>query len=333
MHFLFVGILTLLGSSHELWAMHSVPTYNKQRSKELKQYLNDIRSTFTLNHTRPNKTEFSQSVKEFIELGANPNIEDSSYRAQAMHLAAETGDVELLKFLLGHRANIEARTIFGNTPLHWAAKNGHKESINLLVDLGANIEAQNNDGDTPLIYAAKNMQKEVVIQLIELGAYPNEKILPAANNSAGEILLTYYDGKAIFPKEPKLHEKVRSKSPDIEIATFLSGELSNSLSININELDGEGQTALSVALVMRNAKSALFLLSQGAEPSVGLYNDLHLASRIPILRQRIVESQLSPYEEIFKISHIRHYFVIRQLEGISKDVFVCIISFWLVLKY
>ena len=44
---------------------------------------------------------------------------------------------------------------FGETPLHAAAKNGNLSVVRLLLTHGANMNAKNSKGITPLIFAAE----------------------------------------------------------------------------------------------------------------------------------------------------------------------------------
>jgi len=66
------------------------------------------------------------------------------------------------------RANVEAKTTLGNTPLHYASWNGHLTVVKYLAgQVGATVEAKDNDGDTPLHYASWNGHMTVVQYLVE----------------------------------------------------------------------------------------------------------------------------------------------------------------------
>ena len=51
--------------------------------------------------------------------------------------------------LITYGANIEARTLDGETPLHFAAKYGHIAILSLLLERGTCITALDHDGRTP----------------------------------------------------------------------------------------------------------------------------------------------------------------------------------------
>nr|DAD26921.1 TPA_asm: hypothetical protein HUJ06_028389 [Nelumbo nucifera] len=71
-----------------------------------------------------------------------------------LHVSAGYNNVEIVKFLLNWRGpekvELEAKNMYGETPLHMAAKNGCNEAARLLLEHGAFIEAKANNGMTPL---------------------------------------------------------------------------------------------------------------------------------------------------------------------------------------
>lgn len=76
---------------------------------------------------------------------------------------------ELVRWLVGQGADIDARDTYQRTPLH------HRSTswiggVDLLLDLGADIEAQDYQGDTPLHAAAKSHKAEAIAALIRRGA-------------------------------------------------------------------------------------------------------------------------------------------------------------------
>lgn len=87
----------------------------------------------------------------------NPSLlnERNAVMAQTpLHVAAGYDNVEIVKILLNwkgvEKAELEAKNMYGETPLHMAAKNGCNEAAKLLLSHGAYIEAKANNGMTPL---------------------------------------------------------------------------------------------------------------------------------------------------------------------------------------
>ncbi|XP_010688204.2 uncharacterized protein LOC104902203 [Beta vulgaris subsp. vulgaris] len=71
-----------------------------------------------------------------------------------LHVAAGYNNVEIVKVLLDwkgvEKVELEAKNMYGETPLHMAAKNGCNDAAKLLLSHGAYIEAKANNGMTPL---------------------------------------------------------------------------------------------------------------------------------------------------------------------------------------
>lgn len=61
----------------------------------------------------------------------------------------------------------------GETPLHLAANEGRLDAVRFLAGLGAEVDARDDAGDTPLLSAVYLEQIEVLELLISLGASPN----------------------------------------------------------------------------------------------------------------------------------------------------------------
>ena len=72
---------------------------------------------------------------------AGPRKPVSGDRFSLLHRASANGRVDVVKFLIGKRAELEADDGYGWTPLHLAAKGGHLDVVKLLVGAGADVGA------------------------------------------------------------------------------------------------------------------------------------------------------------------------------------------------
>lgn len=74
----------------------------------------------------------------------------------ALHLAAKSGHVEILKELLAQEGiEIEACSSMKRTPVHVAAEFDHAEVVKLLLAQGADINSRDFDESTPLHVASQ----------------------------------------------------------------------------------------------------------------------------------------------------------------------------------
>lgn len=84
-------------------------------------------------------------------------------------------------------ADLNARDMWGETPLHYAAMNGYTASINTLLEAGADVNAKEGFiGNTPLHNAASCGHEEICKSLIRAGADVT------ARNKYGETPYGYF---------------------------------------------------------------------------------------------------------------------------------------------
>ena len=77
------------------------------------------------------------------------------YGNQPIHLAAESGDPESVKILIGAGAKADIQGgPYLSQPIHEAARAGHAEVVQALLAAGADVNAPNNHGVTPLDLAS-----------------------------------------------------------------------------------------------------------------------------------------------------------------------------------
>ncbi|CAM9282243.1 unnamed protein product [Laminaria digitata] len=104
-------------------------------------------------------------------LSRGPDVADLSYRdplgRQLIHLAADSGDVSALRWLVSHGADPRSLTTTeGNSALHLAASEGHREAVTfLLEEASVGVAGVNAAGETALD-AALTAGRDDVVRLL-----------------------------------------------------------------------------------------------------------------------------------------------------------------------
>ena len=168
-------------------------------------------------------------------------------------LAADKGDIELLRLFIGRGCDLEGFSGNGMTALHYAAANGHSDATIVLLEAGANTETKCLTNDwTALFYSTSNGHEVASRSLLAKGA----DMFSA--DSAG-VSLVYY---LIIN----------------DIAEGLRFLLDNGLSVEM--ADTFDQTLLHSTLRQKSPKVLQLLLMRGADPksnAQGRSSTLHYA--------------------------------------------------------
>lgn len=119
-----------------------------------------------------NVAEVERYLKDGVRVD-NKSVESQEVGWTALLAAARRGHADLVRLLLDHQADVNAKSSSLQTPLHGAAWNGHLAVVELLLERGADINSQSNSGQTALHGAAWNGHAAVAKLLIERGAAVN----------------------------------------------------------------------------------------------------------------------------------------------------------------
>ncbi|VDK44800.1 unnamed protein product [Anisakis simplex] len=86
----------------------------------------------------------------------------------ALQMAASTGNIGIVEYLLDNGADIEKSNQVGMTPLHHACRNGHINVVRILVQRGANYQKLTYLGASAMTLAAAGGHIDVVKLLLDL---------------------------------------------------------------------------------------------------------------------------------------------------------------------
>ncbi|KAH0795968.1 serine/threonine-protein phosphatase 6 regulatory ankyrin repeat subunit B-like isoform X1 [Histomonas meleagridis] len=138
-----------------------------------------------------------------------------------IHLAAQTGNLESVKFLV-EKADVDAKekNQLGTTPLHLAAQYGQLPVVQYLIeDCGIDPEIRDKNGNTPLQVACIHDQLEVVKYLIEtIGLSKFDEKAPityAWENNSRKVVLYFLN--QITPIEDTLPDLINLNQQKITI--------------------------------------------------------------------------------------------------------------------
>ena len=113
-------------------------------------------------------------IRSLLSDGYSPNQTDENGGTTGMHVAAGSGNLQIMAILYKAGADINQRDNVGSTPLDYAAEHGRIEALKLLLDMKANVDQENKNGMTPLMFAARNGDVEAVRALLAHGANPSK---------------------------------------------------------------------------------------------------------------------------------------------------------------
>ena len=125
----------------------------------------------------------SEMVEFLLTHGASPNFHPPKTQS-ALHLAAWSGRLDVVKALLAHGAFVDERTENGETPLLLAAF--HSKDVRLvqaLIAAGANIYALDKSGNNAVMMSAWGHKESNFKLLVEAG------VDPCAKNNSGETAI------------------------------------------------------------------------------------------------------------------------------------------------
>jgi cytohesin len=166
-----------------------------------------------------------------------------------VHLAAITGDVLMLDYLLQVLPQVNVGTAGGDTPLHLASLHGNTDAVLFLLTRGAENSTPNNYGNTPLHLASLRGNINTLHALVEHNAQVNARnregntplhlasIQGKAN--VARCLINYGADVNIRNREKDTPLLLAASKGDLEVMRVLV-----SADADVNLLNGYGNTIL-----------------------------------------------------------------------------------------
>lgn len=188
-------------------------------------------------------------------------------------LAAEKGDSAVVAYLIAEKADVDAETWEGVTPLMYASQNGYLSVVKMLTEAGANIHHRADDGGTALFAAIKFGHGYVADYLLLHGANPdvpdNYGATPLMYAAAYNLLemadiLLYYGAKVSLKDyygNAALH--VAALTGSLETAELLA-EMKDCIDV----LDNQEFTPLMIAACVGDSAMCALLLGKGASTKI-----------------------------------------------------------------
>lgn len=97
--------------------------------------------------------------------------------ATALWAASTGGHMDIVEYLIAHRADVNKPTLTQSTPLRGASFHGHIKVMEYLLSRGANVNTPNCIGQSPLCIAAMRGQLEALQFLVAKGADMYQKTI------------------------------------------------------------------------------------------------------------------------------------------------------------
>ena len=113
-------------------------------------------------------------------MGAPVNWQDVTGWAP-LHRACIGGNTELVMLLIEHKADINIKDMFPNTPIIWAARNNHMAIVRVLVEAGADITVRGHKNKTAA-EAAEELGHHAVAKYLTTFRFH-----PSARNEIGQL--------------------------------------------------------------------------------------------------------------------------------------------------
>lgn len=132
-----------------------------------------------------------EGMRYFLAPGRKPKVHIDEYDKTGtcpIHIAAERGHDDSVKFCVDQKCDVNITTTYGTTALMLACKENQVSTVELLFNLGASLSAKNKAGSTAIHFAAQGDHVQAIRKLVDLTVQRQEEEEAAAKAAAAEGL-------------------------------------------------------------------------------------------------------------------------------------------------
>ena len=215
-----------------------------------------VTETLLANGADPNAAASSSAIEPFLTDArfGNPQPDQPYFAATPLHYAAAGGYLAIVRLLLDHKADVNAKCIGGQTPLFDAVERDRLEVSKLLLANHANPNVKAINGPSLFGVAVGLQNLEMLKLLLAAGADVNAKgiLSGRVQSSSGNIVDNFLSPLAFAAQQGKT-----------ELADLLLKKKAD-----VNSQDGVFNTPLSLASQYGHVKMVKLLLENGADPTI-----------------------------------------------------------------
>ncbi len=209
-------------------------------------------------------------ANSLLEKGANVNARDNLGKTPIMLIMPADTFRDTYALLVGYRADLTQKDMYGDTVLHAVAMmNLDEDIISLLINNGADIDARNKEGVTPLEIAVQKENIEIVRLLSQKGASIHTQDthgnspLSMAFASTNEMLEAVVNSRNVTSQDS-------DGNTPLHIALLTDVTLSKiqyiiSLTDDVNIRNRDGNSALFISVLKNRRKVGEMLLAKDAD--------------------------------------------------------------------
>jgi ankyrin repeat protein len=285
------------------------------------------------------------ALPEVRELLSKPNApsfinwKNSNWnRRTPTHVAAVAGHTEVVKTLIGARADVNAADKDGITPTNMAVSSGKKEVLEVvktLIDARADVNSADKHGYTPAHNAVKRENTELLEVLIGARADVNARdewfggtpttnaatngrtgMLKVLIGAGGDVNAREKNGETPMYRLASAHPKPETVDPNTETVEILIG-----LRADVNARNSDFKTPIYGAAFYGNTKMVKFLIGARADVNAadlyGATPTYAAARNNPDQRKRIFEHFSRHHSCVIDSEYME---VVKALCGARADV-------------